>query len=411
MRVRVGTVLALALAGFSGRAVAQVPTRSSVPRLVVPVTEAPAQPTPGQPTAAPAPDAAAPAAAAPTATVPAAAAPDTKQPVTAVTGSSLPQVSGAPSEPISSSASAATGVLFYNAADSRLALGGVVVPVLRGVGGGTATAEVVSEKVGPDHVVKKHVGAVNYQDIAFSTTLDSKPLMDWVAASLAATYQPRDGSILGLDQNHNVRSEREFFHAQVREVTFPAFDQGSKDPAYLFIKIAPEYTRLKPGSGAEAPSGGNISPWKVADFRFEMTGLDGSKVSRIESFTIGQKRSENPVGTMRDYQQQAAYTEFPNLKISLPSSSAQSWLAWHDDFLIRGNSHEDSERDGAIVFLSPTQTELGRLNLIHCGIASLGSEPLDPLEGANSKQVSMDRSGRLTAELYCERMVLQSNAK
>jgi hypothetical protein len=280
------------------------------------------------------------------------------------------------------------------------------------VGGGTATTDVALERVGADHVVKKHVAGVKYQDIAFSTTLDSKPLMDWVAASLTATYQPKDGSILGLDEKHNVRSEREFFHAQIREVTFPAFDRGSKDPAYLFIKITPEYTRLKPGSGAEAPSPGSMSPWNAADFGFEMTGLDGSKVTRIESFTIAQNVTEHVVGQLRDYEQQPTHAEFPNLKISLVPSSAQSWLEWHDDFLIKGNNHDTKERDGAIVFLSPTQTELGRLNLFHCGIVDLGSEPRDPLEGAISKRASMDGGiGLLRAELYCERMVLQSNAK
>jgi hypothetical protein len=193
-------------------------------------------------------------------------------------------------------------------------------------------------------------------------------------------------------------SEREFTNALLVETTLPALDAGSKDAALITVKLAPEYTRLKQASGKASTFADNkaAKKWLASNFRFEMTGLDASKVSKIDSFTVRQVSRENSVGEMRDYQKVPGSIEFPNLRITLAASTAGSWENWHEDFVVNGNNGADKERNGAIVYLDPTRTaELGRVNLSNCGIFRLSAEKVE----AGSEQLR-----RLVADLYCERM-------
>ena len=200
-----------------------------------------------------------------------------------------------------------------------------------------------------------------------------------------------------------IMNELEFMNALVAETTMPALDAASRDAAQLTVKFLPEYTRTKPGSGQPGPastprarSGG-----RGRTFRFEMSGLDGTKVNKIDSITVRQTTVENPVGELRDYEKEPGKIEFSNLKITLAASSAQTWVDWHNDFLIKGNSGTAQERSGAIVYLDATRTsELGRVNLSNCGIFRLGREKAE----AGSESIQ-----RMVAELYCERMELVVN--
>ena len=367
---------------------ATVPAREGVIQTATPAAATPAgapvaQP-PGQPTVAPA--------AAPAEPAPVSAAP----PPSGVT--QVPPAAAPPATASSSQAATAAG-RSYAAANFGLTLDGVQVGMMKSVEGGSATAIVVSEKAGPDQVAKKHLSGVKYENISIATGLDSKPLNDWIAATMKGSSQRKNGSILEADFDRKVRAEREFFNALIAGVTFPTLDASSKDAAFMTIQIAPEYTRVKGGSGATisgAMDAKSQKRWTPASFRFEMDGLDGGKVNRIESFTVGQQAAESPVGEARDYEKAPARLEFPNLKITMAATGAQTWDAWHDDFVIKGNAGDDREKNGAVVYLDQsTREELGRVNLFNCGIFRLA--PVNAEAGRET-------TARMAAELYCERM-------
>jgi len=246
---------------------------------------------------------------------------------------------------------------------------------------------------------------VRYQDISLETDLQSKALNDWIAASWKGGATRKSGSIQAMDFDYKSVSELEFTSALVIETTMPALDASSKDFAHMTIKLRPEFTRAKAGSDARA-SGSLASQgqkkWLPSNFRFEMAGLDASKVSKIDGFTVRQVVAENPVGESRDYQKEPSSIEFPNLRITLSAAHASTWMNWHEDFVVKGNNGQSQERNGAIIYLDPTRkSELGRVNLINCGIFGLS-----PLKAeANSESIS-----RVVADLYCERMDLLANA-
>lgn len=376
----------------SGLAIAQVPTRASEPRLVPsaqPTAQVPGQPTVAAPAAAPAAEPA-PAAPAPT-TVNAAPAP-----------SGVTQLPPAGAQPTSSSSQAATAKgRAYVVGNFGLTLEGVQIGSLTSVEGGGAIAEVVVERPGPDQIAGKHIAAVKYENISVVTGLQSKALNDWIAASWKGSAARKNGSVQAADHNFTVVGEREFMNALVTETTMPALGGRGKDMARITVKLAPEYTRVKSGSGGKiqaSPDSKNQKGWLSSNFRFELDGVDGNAVSGIDSFTVRQTIVENAIGESRDYEKAGGVIEFPNLKLTLDAGQAQTWEAWHEDFVVKGNNGENRERSGAIVYLDATlKNELARVSIFNCGIFRLSPVKSDP---------RVERSARMIAELYCERMEL-----
>lgn len=287
----------------------------------------------------------------------------------------------------------------YVSGNFFLNLDGVSCGFVKSVDGGGITAEVVHEPSGPSYFVKKHIGPLKYEDFTLQIGLSmAKVVYDWIAASWAGNTMRKNGAIIAADYKLQARSTREFFNALITETTIPAMDAGSKEPAYLTLKFAPEHTRFKKASGKVTGVGGKGTQklWLPSNFRLEIAGLDCKKVSRIEALTVKQQIIAGDMGGGRDYQKEPGRLEFPNLKIALPESAAQTWMDWHEDFVIKGNNDESREKQGALVLLaSDRKQELARVNFYNLGIFRLAPEK----PGASS-----DRIKRLTVELYCERM-------
>ncbi len=292
----------------------------------------------------------------------------------------------------------------YVSSKFLLNLAGVPAGFVKSVEGGGVTAEVVTESLGPSYYTKKHLGQIKYEEFTIQISLSmDKSVYDWIAKSWQMDYQRKDGSIITADYNLDAKSERQFFNALITEMTVPALDASSKDAAYLAVKFQPETVQFKKGSGKVSSQASvaksDAKLWLPSNFRLEIAGLECSKVSRIDSFSVKRAIVIDDVGQARDYQTEAGKLEFPNLKISLSEASAQTWIDWHDDFVIKGNNGEGYEKNGSIVFLSANKaTELGRINLFNLGIFRIASDEND----ASSESIQ-----RVTAELYCERMEFQ----
>ena len=379
-----------------GSAAGQAPTADNQPRLAVPERGAVIQQA-GDPAQTPTPIAQPPAQ--PTTTT-------TAEPVTQVTGpasgvTQLPN-STATATTSSSSPAATSSYRSYGGSKFALSLDGIQAGPVSGVEGGTPTTDVVLERLGPDNITHKHVAGLKYQDLSFTTGLESKALNDWIAATLKGQHVRKNGSVIAADASNRPVSELEFFNGIITGVTFPALDVASKDAASMAVSLAPEYTRAKASSGTSGGFAPKSVKWTPANFRFEMTGLDGTHVTHIDAITIGQKVADNPVGELRDYQKAPSSLEIPNVKLTVSEAYAGTWASWLDDFLVKGNNSNDKERDGSIVYLDYTrQTELGRLNLFNCGIIGLSPQ---------KTQAGSDAIRRVQAELYCERMEFEGKA-
>jgi hypothetical protein len=100
----------------------------------------------------------------------------------------------------------------------------------------------------------------------------------------------KSGAINEADFKRDIRNVREFKDALITEVSFPACDGASKDPAYMTIKFEPEKVKLKKDTGkAGNPPAANQKRWLPANFRLKIDGIDCSKVRKIGALTINQQ--------------------------------------------------------------------------------------------------------------------------
>jgi hypothetical protein len=287
----------------------------------------------------------------------------------------------------------------YVAGNFAFNLEGVKTGFLRSVDGGAISAEVIPEHVAGTTLVAKHIGQPKYEDFELQLGFSMAPeIYDWISASWNSNFARKNGAIVAADYKLDAKSEREFFNALITETTIPACDAASKDPAFLSIRFSPEFTRFSKASGKISTEAGKSTQktWLPANFRLEIDGIDCSKVSKIESFTVKQTVVDSPTGNSRDYQKEPATLEFPNLTITFSEGSAQTWRDWHDDFVIKGNNGSDREKKGRLILLSPNrQEELVVITFHNLGIFRLTND---------KQQANGDAAAKVTAELYCEKM-------
>lgn len=284
------------------------------------------------------------------------------------------------------------------AGNAALELDGVNCGFVQSVAGGDVSAEVVSEPAGPEPFAKKHVGPPRYEEFELRVGLGmAKEVYDWIAATWAAKPLRKNGAIVEADATFQAQAERRFTDALLTETTIPAMDASSKEPAYLTVKFAPESIEFNRGSGKVAAPPSKQKQFISSSFRFELDGLDASRVSKVDAFTVRQTTTAEALGEERVLRREAGTLEFPNLRVTLAESAAQTWRDWFEDFVLRGRNDDGQERSGALVFLDPALKELGRVTFQNVGIFALRRQPT----------TSTEQVARVVAELYCEKMELK----
>jgi hypothetical protein len=277
-----------------------------------------------------------------------------------------------------------------------LKLDGVEIGRVASFEGGGAFADVVSETSGPAFYAHKHLGPVKYEDLTFHVGLGlGAPLYDWIAASWLESPPSKSGSIVRFDLNFNAIDERDFANALLTEVVIPALDAASKDPGLLGLKLSPEFTSHKKATGtiSGTPPGGMA--WIASNFRLAIDGLDTTRVSRIEAFTVRRPVIIERIGGQPPHRIPGKL-DVPDVEILLSEAASQSWSDWFDDFVIAGDNDETREKGGTLTFLAADlQEELGRITFFNLGIRRFSPEPDDP---------STDAIRRVRATLYCERV-------
>jgi len=228
----------------------------------------------------------------------------------------------------------------------QLVLDGARTGFPRSVDGGSPVAAVISEKADSSLIAKKHLGRISYSPLVLRCGPGMGPvLFDWINTSWTGKAQQKDGSILTADVNLAVISQRDFVHALITETTFPALDGSSKDPAYLTVTLAPEYTRDSKPSGKVTGEPVKQKLWTASNFRVAIDGLNCTRVMRVDALTVKQAVVEGgDVRADRLPNRLPGQLEFPNLKITFSQVGAETWFAWFEDFVVKGNNDQSKER-------------------------------------------------------------------
>lgn len=279
-----------------------------------------------------------------------------------------------------------------------LEIEGVEAGWVRSVEGGGGSGEVVEEFLGSS--LRKHLGQPKYDDFSLKADVGSKEIKSWIKASWDGKDARKDGSIIAADFNLRARQQADFFNALLTEVTFPACDGGSKDPAYLTVKFSPEVSTFKKAGGQPVRAdGGNRGQkvWLPGNFRLDIDGLDCKRVSKIDSFTIKQTYQNSDVGTEREPMKEPTKIEFPNLKLRIPQADAETWVAWYEDFIVKGQNGSEHEKSGTLVFLAPNLRDA----LAQVSFSNIGLKRFTPFPGGDGDSIA-----HFEVELYVERMRL-----
>ncbi len=243
-------------------------------------------------------------------------------------------------------------------------------------GGGMPYAAVVTEGVTGGYL-KKHLSNLGYEDIAVSAGLGmGNSLYDWIKATVnsPSSHGRKDGAIVFADYSGNEQARLNWFQGFVSGVTFPACDGESKDPSEMQVTIAPQVTRrVKPqGASSNIGSKSTQKKWLASNFRLQIDGVDSAAlthVMRIEPISVRFKEATNPVGEARDYEKSPGAVDVSNLEVTVAEGSADSMLAWLDDFLVKGNNADAKERNGTLQYLADDlSTVLFTLSFGHLGL-------------------------------------------
>lgn len=268
----------------------------------------------------------------------------------------------------------------------------------KSVDGGAIKAEVVSQAIGGHAPRAKHIGVPQYEPFSVAVGMSmSKEFWKWIKDSWDRNVARKNGAIYSVNPNMDIIHEQSFHNALITETTLPACDASSKEPAYMNVKFMPEWSQHKAGGG-KARSTFNVDQklWLPSNFRFELGGLDCTRVNKIESFTVKQGTKRIEIGKGRNYQVEPTSLEFPNLSVTLSLATADAWFKWHEDFVVKGKNESDNEKIGSITLLSPKRDrELLTIGLKGVGISNIVVDKGD---------AGSDSIKRVKAELYVEEM-------
>ncbi len=282
-----------------------------------------------------------------------------------------------------------------------LDLDGLDCGLLQKVEGGHIEAEVAVIPIAHDYFVKKQIAQFRFREFTATLGLSmGQPVIEWIQASLDMGYLRKSGAVKAADFTRKVRFIREFKDALIAEITFPACDAASKEPAFMTLKFAPESTRNRKGDGSTVESSVDSRQklFHPANFALTIDGLEKAcaKVSKVDAISIKQTSVEEDLGDAADDFREPGHIEFPNLKVTLPEAHADDFFAWHEDFVINGHNEEEKHRTGSLTYFDATRTKsLLEVSLAGLGIFKIGSSP-----SVNNE----DKIATVTAEMYCEKV-------
>jgi hypothetical protein len=257
--------------------------------------------------------------------------------------------------------------------------------------GGDTFAEVFEQQDKYDYSAWiKYIGQPQWEDLELQLRLPlHRSVYDWIAASWRREYKPRTVRLTAYDSGLNVIRRREFQGALITETTLPTLETGAPELGLVKLKLRPESAQTIPPSGT-VPAPRTPGPWLGATFRLDLPDLDCTKVMKIDSFTVKQDFTARRTETGEVME--PGRLSFPNLAVTLPESSAQTWQEWFSTFVVEQRYSE--VKTGKLSLLDGQLRERLRIGLLNVGIFRLRS----------SAWTRDDAPRRVVAGLYCKQM-------
>jgi hypothetical protein len=234
-----------------------------------------------------------------------------------------------------------------------VSLNGSCVGDVRAIEGLQAEADVVSNDLGPNGLTKKHVSNIRWTPGLLTLGLGmGAPMATWLRSSLAQSQLPASGSIVRADANDRAQSSIDFTNAVLTQLTVPALDALSNDPAALLVGFDAEQVRIAKGDGSD--SRGNVpapKPWLCSGFRIALGNLPCDDILRVESLSWTAVAGGDQVGIFREPTKHPMNVTVPDLELTIGAKGFAPWAAAAQRWFIDGEHLEPNEMAGTITLV------------------------------------------------------------
>jgi hypothetical protein len=208
----------------------------------------------------------------------------------------------------------------YTAGRFAVDLDGQLAGYVKSVSGGNIKGEVAVHQLGPENVQKKHLATIVHEPFTVEVGMGmSRGFYEWIQASFDKGHTTKSGEMIAADFDYHAQSARVFRDAYISEVTIPALDGSSKEPAYMTVKLDPELIRYEKRSGERLNGqiGNATKKWLCSNFKVEIGDMPCMRVAKVDSFTWKQAVIKDEVGAFREATKHPAKVEVPNLKLTI----------------------------------------------------------------------------------------------
>lgn len=265
-----------------------------------------------------------------------------------------------------------------------------------------AQTETVKEAVAGGHPVRKHPGNVKVDDIQISCGAGmTEQFYDWLKKSLEYDHERKEGAIVTANYDYKEVTRVNFYQSLIGEIGFPALDATSKETCKFNVKIVPEWSETKYSGGTQSVRPVPIDQskqklWVASNFRLAIDGMDCKRTTKVDAIVIKQNIIDNTIGERLIFEREPSQIDFPNVSFTINEIDAEPWYKWYDDFVVKGKSTPQHEKNGSLDFLTSNLSQtLFSLDFENLGIIKLTPDKLDS---------GSDKLRYIKVEMYCESM-------
>lgn len=259
-----------------------------------------------------------------------------------------------------------------SAAAFALEIDGKFAGLLSSFDGGDPCADVV-ETTHAGSATDKHITNAHYADLVATTPVADGALAAWVSAFLEGKALQHDGAVILLDLNRTQLRRLEWKRGAILAVAFPALEASGKGAGLLTITIRPEVVREVGGGGQVAglPQV-RTTAWTVGNFALTMTGIDCSRVVRIEPLVVTQTYLAPTSGREGT---QPGPVHVSDLVVTVAEAGASDFARWSEDFIVAGNNSKSHEKDATVRYLAANlRDQVASLSVMSTGVFRIDHE-------------------------------------
>ena len=289
----------------------------------------------------------------------------------------------------------------YTAGKFLFEMDGTRVGFIQSCEGGHATAELATHNMGPNNYQKKNVTTIKYAPVKIRTGAGmSKGFWEWMRAALDLGVLYKNGAVTVADFNYKAQRRMDCMNMLMSKVTFPTWDGGSKETAYIDFEFSCEMIRWMKESGADVR--GQVGPkqktWHCSNFRYEMAGLPCKRVAKIEGLTWECKTAMDMIGDARENTIHPVATTITDFTLHISMADLDPWAAKADQWFRLGQCTEGDEMSSTITMLAPDMsTVVGTVELFNVGFKEFQAQP--------KLEAQTENVARFQVKCYAERSV------